>query len=128
MTKQKKKENVLDKIPIRQYEWDENGNVTIKVPRFRSNIGQKFCKVIKKGATYNVHLDKHGSLAWRLCDGKRTVGDIGRSLALEFGEEVEPVFLRVSELFNILEANKLITYKKPNNHLPPEGEESNGTD
>jgi len=40
------------------------------------------------------------------------VREIGNSLKEKFGEDVEPVNERVAELFNIMEANRLISYKR----------------
>jgi hypothetical protein len=104
--------NVLDMIPVRILEWEEKETVIVKAPRFRSYIGRKFCKLLKKEPTYNINLDKVGSAAWKLCDGERTVRAIGKTLLEKFGDEVEPINERVAELFNIMEANKLITYKR----------------
>jgi hypothetical protein len=129
MGKEKEEKNILDLIPVRSYEWEEDEIVYVKVPRFRSTLGQKFCELIKKkDTTYNVKLDKYGSLAWKLIDGKKTVRKIGKALSAEFKDEVEPVFQRVAELFNIMEANKLITYKKNENNSDNEGRVKNGTD
>jgi hypothetical protein len=128
MARKKDIKNTLDMIPVRNYEWKEKEVVTVLVPRFRSRLGQRFCKLIKKDPTYNVNLDKLGSFAWKLCNGTRTVRDIGKNLSEEFGDEVEPINQRVSELFNIMEANKLITYKKLNNHSPSTGGVENGPD
>ncbi len=114
MARKKEAQNILDMIPVRSYEWEEKENVIVKVPRFRSRLGQKFCKLIKKDRTYNVNLDKYGSEAWKMCDGKRTVRAIGKALKEKFGEEIDPVYERMGEFFNIMEANRLITYKKMN--------------
>lgn len=104
--------NVLDMIPVRILEWEEKETVIVKAPRFKSYLGKKFGKLVKKEPTYNINLDKVGSVAWKLCDGERTVRAIGKALLEKFGEEVEPMSERVAELFNIMEANKLITYKR----------------
>lgn len=113
MGRKKETKNILDMIPLRSYEWEEKeGTISIKVPKFRSKLGDKFCGLIKKERTYKVNLDEYGSYAWKLCDGKRTVREIGDSLKEKFGEKVEPVYERVAELFNIMEANRLISYKR----------------
>lgn len=111
MGRKKESRNILDMVPVRAYEWEEKDTVTIKVPRFKTKIGQKFCRLIKKKPTYNVNLDRYGSEAWKLCDGNKTVRAIGNALKEKFGEDVEPINERVAELFNIMEANKLICYK-----------------
>jgi hypothetical protein len=116
MARKKKIKNILNMIPVRNYEWEEKEKVSVLVPRFRSKIGQKFCKMIKKETTYKVNLDDCSSDAWRLCNGKRTVLEIAKELEKKYKEKVEPANLRVAELFNILEANKLIRYKNLKSH------------
>jgi hypothetical protein len=128
MARKKNKKNILNMIPVRNYEWEEAENVSVLVPRFRSWLGQKFCKLIKKEPTYKVNLDDRSSDAWKLSDGKRTVLDIAKELEKKYKEQVEPANLRVAELFNILEANKLIRYKNPENHSYNTGEAENDTD
>ncbi|UCE36243.1 MAG: PqqD family protein [Thermoplasmata archaeon] len=128
MAGKKETKNILDMIPIRVYEWEEKETVSVKVPRFRSRLGQRFCSLIKKEPTYSVNLDKYGSFVWKLCDGKRTVREIGKALLNEYGEEVDPVYERVGELFNIMEANKLISYKMNNGDSDNTGGEPDGTD
>ncbi len=123
MTSQKRKEdNILDMIPGRVHEWVEEKvegegevgevRVRVKVPRFKSGVGKRFCKWLKKSPTYDVKLDRYGSEAWKLCDGINDVGTIAESLLEKFGEDVEPVYERVAQLISIMEINGLITYKK----------------
>ncbi|UCG69267.1 MAG: PqqD family protein [Thermoplasmata archaeon] len=126
MRRQKETPNILDMIPVRKYQWVEKDTVSVKVPRFRSRLGKKFCALLKKEPTYNVNLDKHCSFVWKLCDGKRTVREIGKSLSEKYGDEVEPVNQRLGELFHIMEANKLIMYKKVNNDSSKVGDLDNG--
>ncbi len=117
MVKEKDIMNLLEFIPIRQFEWKENNLITVKVPRFRSKLGRKFCGLIKKEFTFNVNLDKYSSYTWKLCDGERTVREIRDLLKQEFGEEVEPVNERLGELLRIMERNRLITLKRPENNV-----------
>ena len=112
MAKKKETKNILDMIPVRAYEWEEDDIVKVKVPRFRGRLGQNFCRLIKKEQTYFVKLDKYGSEAWKLFDGKRTVREVGSILKERHGEDIEPVYERLGELLNIMEANGLITYKR----------------
>jgi hypothetical protein len=116
MVKKKNAKNILNMVPIRCYEWEEKEQVSVLVPRFRSKIGQKFCRLVKKDLNYKVNLDERSSDAWKLCDGKRTVGDIAIELEKKYKEKVKPANVRVAELFNILESNRLIRYKNPENH------------
>jgi hypothetical protein len=127
MARKRREENLLDKVPVRTREWleerkedgDSKGETTvkIKIPRFNSRAGKRFCLWIKKSPTYGINLDAIGSEAWRLCDGNNTVRYIADSLHEKFEEEVEPAYERVCELMGIMEMNGLITYKnvKDNN-------------
>jgi hypothetical protein len=112
----KKKRNILDLIPVRNYKWEEKENVSVLVPRFRSRLGKGICKFLRKEPHYRINLDERSSLAWKLSNGKRTVLDIAKELEKKFKEEVEPANVRVAELFQIMESNKLIRYKNIENH------------
>jgi len=59
-------------------EWylNSEGLVDIKVPKFKSNFGKSFCRVIKKEQHIIVNMDKIGSIVWQHCDGLKTVEDI----------------------------------------------------
>ena len=128
MARKKERRNILDLIPVRSYEWEEKGKVIVKVPRFRSRLGRRFCRLIKKKQTYDVNLDKLGSEAWKMCDGKRTVREIARALKEKFGDEIHPVHERLGEFLNIMESNRLITYKSMNNVSADAKGADNGAD
>ena len=77
-------------VPRRaEFEWstNEGGLVQIKVPKFKSNFGKSFCKIIKKDDKFTANLDKIGSLIWKNCDGKNSVKDILEILKKEFPKE-----------------------------------------
>jgi hypothetical protein len=116
MAGKKDKKNILDLIPVRNYKWEEKENISVIVPRFRSWLGKRICKFLKKDPHYRINLDERSSLAWKLSNGKRTVLDIAKELEKKFKEEVEPANVRVAELFQIMESNKLIRYKNIENH------------
>ena len=128
MAGKKNPKNILNMIPVRNYEWEEKETVSVLVPKFRGKIGQRFCRLIKKEITYKVNLDERSSDAWKLSNGKRTVLDIAKELGKKYKEQVEPANSRVAELFNILEANKLIRYKNLENHSDSTGKVENGAD
>jgi len=71
------------------FEWstNEEGLVEIKVPKFTSNFGKSFCKVIRRDDHFNAKMDKMGSLVWTNCDGNKSVGDILKILKKEFPKE-----------------------------------------
>ena len=73
------KDEFLRYIPTRaEYEWSINkeGLVEIKVPKFNSNFGKSFCKVVRKDNLFNAKMDKIGSIIWKNCDDKNSVKDI----------------------------------------------------
>jgi Coenzyme PQQ synthesis protein D (PqqD) len=77
----------LEFMPKRsELEWttNEEGLVVIKVPKFESNFGKSFCKLVKKDNTFNARMDKIGSLIWKNCDGKNSVKDILEMIKREF--------------------------------------------
>ena len=46
-------------------------------------------KILKRDQVFNLHLDEFGSAAWRLFDGKRTVGQITDRMAESTGDEAD---------------------------------------
>ena len=80
----------LEFIPRRlDFEWKtkEDGLVTMKVPKFTSNFGKYFCKIIKKDNMFDANLDKLGSIVWKNSDGLNTVKQILEILKTEFPDE-----------------------------------------
>jgi hypothetical protein len=70
-------------VPKRaELEWsiNEDGIVEIKTPKFASNFGKSFCKIIKKDETFTAKMDIIGSIVWKNCDGKKSVHDILKKL------------------------------------------------
>lgn len=83
-------EEFLSYVPVREgYEWsiNEEGLVQIKIPKFTSNLGKSFCKVIKKNNKFTANMDKIGSIVWKNSDGNKTVKDILEILKKEFPKE-----------------------------------------
>jgi hypothetical protein len=97
----------LQFIPKRlDFEWftDENGFVRLTVPKFKSNMGTTFCKLIRKGETFTASMDKIGSLVWKNCDGKNTVKKILEILQKEFPDEKDidqRLFLFLQQMKNL---------------------------
>jgi len=77
-------------IPRRlDFEWitKEDGLVTMKVPKFKSNFGKSFCKILRKENTFDANLDKLGSIVWKNCDGVNTVKQILEILKTDFPDQ-----------------------------------------
>ena len=71
------------------FEWSTNdeGLVRIKVPKFQSNLGKSFCKLVRKKDTFTANFDKLGTIVWKNCDGKKTVKKILEIVEKEFPKE-----------------------------------------
>jgi hypothetical protein len=83
-------EEFLQYVPKRaEFKWstNEEGLVQIKVPKFKSDFGKSFCKIIKKDGTFTANMDKIGSIVWKNCDGKNTVKDILEITKKEYPKE-----------------------------------------
>lgn len=102
--------NVLDLIPKRTRKWKRGEKVTILVPRARSALGKHFIDALGMKKIYTVNLDEYGSAVWKLCDGKRTVREIGKELRKVFGEKVEPLYDRLSVFISIMNREELIKF------------------
>jgi hypothetical protein len=100
-------EEFLQFIPKRlDFEWfkNEEGLVRIKVPKFKSNIGKSFCKVIKKENVFTANLDKLGSIVWLHSNGRNSVKDILQIVKKEFSKEEnldQRLFFFLSQLKNL---------------------------
>jgi hypothetical protein len=102
-------EEFLNFIPKRSnFEWytDEKNLVRIKVPKFSSNVGKSFCKLIKKDNIFIANLDKLGSVVWNNCNGKKNVNEILKIIKKEFPDQ-ENIDQR---LFLFLQQMKSLNY------------------
>lgn len=104
--------NLLDLKPSRKKEWHvEEGRVIISMPRFRSGIGKRFARLMGREENYRVKLDKISSFVWEQCDGKKSVAEIAEALKEKFGDDVEPLYGRLSKLLELLEKNGIIDFR-----------------
>jgi hypothetical protein len=65
----------------------DDGLVVITVPKFTSNFGKSFCKVLKRDNTFSANLDKLGSSIWKQCEGTKTVKEILDVITEDFPDE-----------------------------------------
>ncbi len=75
--------------PVRaDYEWstDQQGLVQIRVPKFDSQIGKRFCHLLRKENMFTANMDELGSAVWKRCDGNTSVADILEALKKEFDD------------------------------------------
>ncbi|AIU69477.1 hypothetical protein TEU_03450 [Thermococcus eurythermalis] len=59
-----------------------------------------------------IELDEVGAYTWELCDGRRTVREIGKALKARFGEEVEPLYERLVTFLFELARRYLVEFKR----------------
>ena len=108
-------EEFLEFVPKRaDYKWELNkkGLVEIKVPKFKSNFGKSFCKVIKKDNVFSAKMDKMGTSVWQECDGKKTVKQILKKINKKFPKEEnldQRLFFFLKQMDNL---NYITLYKK----------------
>ena len=107
--KSNKETNLLELIPMRVSDWKNNdeGLVTLILPKFKSKIGKIFASRFKN-PNYEVKLDAIGAFLWKECDGRNNVHEISIELVKEFGDEIEPVYERIEIFFNMLKNLKAI--------------------
>jgi len=87
-----------------QWETDKEGLIQIKVPKFKSNFGVSFCKLIKKEDVFIANMDKLGSIIWQHCDGINSLKDILKILNKEFPKEKnidQRLFLFIQQMIGL---------------------------
>jgi len=87
-----KKANFLDLTPLRVlgHELQDNGKVDILMPRFRNRTLAAMFQPAGKERFIRIRLDRFGSAAWLLLDGKHSVAAIADTLNSSFPEELQP--------------------------------------
>lgn len=115
MRKNKKEENYLEKIPVRNSEigWktDEEGKVTLEIEN-KGLLNRIFQVLIKKPKVSYIHLDEMGSFVWPLIDGEKDITEIGKFVEEHFGEKANPLYERLAKYFQILESYNFIKFEK----------------
>jgi len=112
--KRNREYNYLELTPIqnKEYNLNEDGNVDILIPRFKSKFARKYLVPKNKEPYFRANLDEFGSATWILINGERKVQEIGEELRKRFGEKIEPVFDRLTEFLTNLYNNNFIVFKE----------------
>ncbi len=111
----KKKEteavNLLELVPkrIREYNTDENGVVTVMMPRFEHDWMMRHLVPRWKNPYVRTRLDDVGSFVWLQCDGETAVSVIAERMRDQFGEAVEPVHDRLKVFLQQLSRRTWLT-------------------
>jgi hypothetical protein len=105
--------NLLELVPVKNIEWKETeeGLICLLKPKFQLLFLKKHILPRIKNPYYKINLDKIGSYFWESCDGKRTVEEIAGRMKNELGDEVEPLYDRITLFLQSLEKNKFIRFK-----------------
>ena len=112
-TKESQELNLLELVPSKNIEWKETeeGLICLLKPKFRFPILRKHLLPHLKHPYYKINLDKIGSQFWKSCDGVRTVEEIAKDMKKTLGDEVEPLYERITLFLQSLEKNKFIRFK-----------------
>ena len=110
--KQSQEQNLLELVPEKNIEWEktEEGLICLLKPKFQLPFLRKHILPRLKHPYYKINLDRIGSLFWENCDGVRTVEDIAKRMKAELGDEVEPLYERITLFLQSLEKNKFIRF------------------
>jgi hypothetical protein len=105
--------NLLELVPVKNIEWEETeeGLVCLLKPKFQLPILKKHILHRLKHPYYKINLDKIGSQFWENSDGIRTVEEIAARMKTALGDEVEPLYERITLFLQSLEKNKFIHFK-----------------
>ncbi len=106
--------NLLDLIPERTkpFRDEEDGTVTVLIPRFGDGRAGRFLQKFVGKSPICLHLDEIGTEAWRLCDGRRSVYEIGGCLQRKFGDRIEPVYERLGVYFRQMKRAGVIDWRR----------------
>ncbi|MFH1754235.1 MAG: PqqD family protein [Candidatus Latescibacterota bacterium] len=109
----KQPKNLLDLVPEQNYPFRQrdDGTVDVLTPRYGTNFIARTMSSIFKNTPVCIHLDQIGTRTWCLCDGKRSVHEIGENLHREFGKKIEPVWERLGVFFKHMESQRMIRWK-----------------
>ncbi len=104
-------EFLLYKPKCLDFKWSTNneGLVTLTVPKFTGKLGISFCKALRRENTFEAHLDKLGSAIWNHCDGTMLVKDILTEVTKQFPDE-KNIDQRLFLFLQQLKALNYITY------------------
>lgn len=106
--------NLLDLVPERTHAFreNENGTVTVLVPRFGGGRAGRFLQRFVGKYPIQLRLDELGTAVWRLCDGRRSAYEIGACLEEQFGERIDPVFERLGVFLRQMKKAGIIDWRK----------------
>ncbi|HDP94184.1 MAG TPA: PqqD family protein [Candidatus Aminicenantes bacterium] len=104
-----------DWIPQRTLDWKENqeGRVFLLKEKFRNCFMKWLVQKAGKNQFFRIHLDRFGTMAWKLADGKRSIKEIAEVMQTEFGEELLNASERVNMFFVQLAGSRFVAFTRP---------------
>jgi len=106
--------NYLELTPYKLYsdETDENGLITILVPKFTNPIAKRLLEPTLSSKFFRIKLDELGSEAWKNTDGKKRVFEIANILSRKFGAKIQPIDQRLTKFFTGLYLQNIISFNE----------------
>jgi len=102
-------------VRIQKHILNQDGNITLIVPKFKKEALQKFIIPKNKSGNFKIRLDGLGSATWLEIDGKRNVHEICKLLKEKLGEKIEPieeVETRITKFLTQLYDRRYISFKE----------------
>lgn len=108
-----KKTNAFDLVPVRrcEHKLEEDGNVTVMVPKFKNPKVARFM-LARKSNFISMHLDAQGSYVWLQIDGMKNILQISEAAQDYFGDTFEQAGVRVNKFMSRLYEERYITFRQ----------------
>lgn len=105
--------NLLELTPVRIAEWEEVGERVVVLRPVPTSHGLKrlLDLFLHALSARRLRLDDLGSYAWRMLDGRRTVGQVVDLMRERFGDSVEPAAQRLGQLIRAMHREGLVAYR-----------------
>ncbi|MDR3626740.1 MAG: PqqD family protein [Ignavibacteriaceae bacterium] len=106
--------NYLEITPFRIHseEVDENGLVTVLIPKFKRKFAIDALTRLGKPLVIRIKLDEFGSETWLQLNGKQNVSAISKNLIQKFGEKIQPVEERLTRFLTNLYLQGFISFNE----------------
>jgi hypothetical protein len=106
--------NYLEITPYRIHseEVDENGLVTVLIPKFKRKIAVNALTRLGKPLIIRIKLDEFGSETWLQLNGRQNVSAISKKLIQKFGEKIQPVEERLTRFLTNLYLQGFISFNE----------------
>lgn len=103
--------NLLDMVLKRRKGLEKEGEFLL-VPVYDTDKGEKLASLLKMKTTRRIKLDDYGWAVWDRINGKRDIREIGTYLRERFGDNVEPLYPRLSKFIAYLNHLDLVKIEK----------------